>query len=112
MAEWGADRYVMTSEGDNHNTTVEFFKSNNYFGYVNADGKEQVVFFSQGTLPCLTEEGKIMLETGFKVGEAADGNGGIYAALQKQGILDDMKGRGVEFVHCFSVDNAISKASP
>jgi len=70
-----------------------------------------VVFFSQGTLPCMTEQGKIMLETGSKVGTAADGNGGVYSALKTSGQLQDMKKRGVKYVHCFSVDNAIAKVA-
>jgi UDP-N-acetylglucosamine/UDP-N-acetylgalactosamine diphosphorylase len=99
--------YVMTSEGDNHMQTVAFFEENNYFGY----GQENVIFFSQGTLPCMTEGGKIMLETGFKVGRAADGNGGIYGALQNTGQVKDMKAKGIKYVHCFSVDNAIGKVA-
>jgi UDP-N-acetylglucosamine/UDP-N-acetylgalactosamine diphosphorylase len=99
--------YVMTSEGDNHTHTTKFFEDNKYFGY----GKQNVVFFSQGTLPCMTLEGKIMLESGCKVGAAADGNGGVYAALQKTGQLMNMATRGVKYVHCFSVDNAIGKVS-
>jgi UDP-N-acetylglucosamine/UDP-N-acetylgalactosamine diphosphorylase len=101
--------YVMTSEGDNHAKTVQFFKDNNYFGYVDSKKAPQVSFFSQGTLPCLTDDGKIMLETGFKVGVAADGNGGIYKALQKTGQIAAMRAGGVKYVHCFSVDNAIGK---
>ena len=61
----------------------------------------QVKFFSQGTLPCLTLEGKMMLETGSKVGEAADGNGGIYAALQQTGQIEDMEASGVKYVKGF-----------
>jgi UDP-N-acetylglucosamine/UDP-N-acetylgalactosamine diphosphorylase len=97
--------YIMTSEGDNHSHTVKFFADNNYFGY---DPKD-VIMFSQGTLPCMTLEGKLMLETGFKVGAAADGNGGIYGAIQQTGNVADMKARGIKYVHCFSVDNAIGK---
>merc|ERR1711865_84723 len=97
--------YIMTSLGDNHAYTEAFFKENNYFGY----GAENVTLFSQGTLPCLTLQGKIMLETGYKVGTAADGNGGIYAACQNTGAVSSMAARGVKYVHCFSVDNAISK---
>jgi UDP-N-acetylglucosamine/UDP-N-acetylgalactosamine diphosphorylase len=97
--------YIMTSEGANHASTVDFFETNNYFGH----GKPNVKFFSQGTLPCMTVEGKLMLETGFKVGAAADGNGGIYGALQSTGQIADMKTRGVKYVHVFSVDNAVCK---
>lgn len=50
-----------------------------------------------------------MLETGCKVGEAADGNGGIYGALQKTGQIKHMQKTGVKYVHVFSVDNAIGK---
>lgn len=99
--------YVMTSAGANHEETVSYFVQNSFFGY----GEENVTFFSQGTLPCLTVEGKLMMETGWRVGEAADGNGGIYAALQSTGQIADMKARGVKYVHCFSVDNAIGKVA-
>jgi len=101
--------YVMTSEGKNHEETEKYFKDQEYFGYVNEAKEPQIYFFSQGVLPCLTNDGKIMLETGCKVGVAADGNGGIYKALQSTGKVADMKNRGVKYVHCFSVDNAISK---
>lgn len=99
--------YIMTSEGENDTFTREFFKENDFFGYSSAD----VTFFPQGTLPCMTVEGKLMLETGFNVGSAADGNGGIYGALKGSGSLADMGMRGVKYVHVFSVDNAIGKVA-
>lgn len=106
--------YIMTSEGDNHKETTQYFKDEDYFGYDEKD----IVFFPQGTLPCLTEEGKLMLETGCKVGAAADGNGGIYGALKTkqwglsgESALDNMEKRGVKYMHAFSVDNAIGKVA-
>jgi len=97
--------YIMTSEGENDTLTREFFLENSYFGYP----REDVKFFPQGTLPCMTEEGKLMLETGSKVGQAADGNGGIYEALRSNDCLAEMETRGVKYLHVFSVDNAIGK---
>lgn len=40
---------------------------------------------------------------------APDGNGGVYAALARAGRLTDMRARGVEFIDCYSVDNAAAR---
>lgn len=96
--------YIMTSPM-NHETTREYFESNDYFGMI----PEDVSFFAQGVLPCLTNEGKIMLETPYKCAMAPDGNGGIYPAMEKCGVLADMSKRGIEHIHTFSVDNALIK---
>ena len=96
--------YIMTSPF-NHEATVNFFEENNYFGLPPSD----VSFFQQGMLPCLTETGKIIMESKGKVAMAPDGNGGIYSALQLSGMLTDMKKRGVQFLHVFSIDNALTK---
>ncbi|RHY58064.1 hypothetical protein DYB38_001628 [Aphanomyces astaci] len=98
--------FIMTSML-NHDSTVSFFQKNLYFGLKPA----QVVFFSQGTLPCLTIEGKLMLETPSKLSRAPDGNGGIYRALVDSGALKQMESLGVKYLHVFSVDNAICKVA-
>ena len=59
----------------------------------------------------MTREGKIILETASKVAMAPDGNGGIYPALQRRGALADMRRRGVEHVHVFSIDNALVRVA-
>ena len=41
-------------------------------------------FLRQDELPCLTEEGRIILETRTTVARAPNGNGGLFAALIKQ----------------------------
>jgi UDP-N-acetylglucosamine/UDP-N-acetylgalactosamine diphosphorylase len=97
---------IMTSPM-NHQETVDFFEDNDYWNLE----KDAVHFFAQGTLPCMTEEGKLMLETGSKVGVASDGNGGIYGALKQTGTLDKIKAAGVKYVHVYSVDNAICKVA-
>lgn len=96
--------YIMTSPL-NHDDTVSYFESNDYFGL----GASNVFFFRQGMLPCLTEDGKIILEAADKVAMAPDGNGGIYPSLQSSGALDDMTQRGVKYLHVFSIDNALVK---
>lgn len=96
--------YVMTSP-INHDDTIRFFKENNYFGLP----KDDVCFFKQGMLPCLTDDGKIIMETASKVAMAPDGNGGIYPSLYNAGMLDDMERRNVKHLHVFSIDNALTK---
>lgn len=97
--------YIMTSPMTDSDTRA-YWAEHAYFGLPTQD----VMFFSQGTLPCLTPEGKIMLESKGKVAEAPDGNGGIYRSLHLQGVVADIEARGVVGVHVFAVDNAIVKA--
>jgi UDP-N-acetylglucosamine/UDP-N-acetylgalactosamine diphosphorylase len=52
----------MTS-GPTRGPTAKFFEENNYFGLK----KENVVIFEQGVLPCISNEGKILLESKSKV---------------------------------------------
>ncbi|KAJ3183940.1 hypothetical protein HK101_009864 [Irineochytrium annulatum] len=98
--------YVMTS-GPTRKPTEQFFKENNYFGMK----AENVVFFEQGVLPAFTNDGKIFLETKSSLANAPDGNGGIYAALRKEGVLDDLEKRGIPMVHAYCVDNCLVKVA-
>ncbi|CAO3595753.1 unnamed protein product [Absidia cylindrospora] len=98
--------YIMTS-GPTHQPTVAFFEKNRYFGLK----KENIYFFEQGTLPCLTMDGKIILESKSKVAIAPAGNGSIYAAIQDKGVLADLKKRGILYSHCYGVDNCLVKVA-
>jgi len=62
--------YVMTS-GPTRGPTEKFFQEHDYFGLQ----KDDVVIFEQGVLPCISNEGKILLETKAKVWQANDDNG-------------------------------------
>jgi UDP-N-acetylglucosamine/UDP-N-acetylgalactosamine diphosphorylase len=54
--------YVMTS-GPTRGPTQKFFEEHNYFGLK----AENVFIFEQGVLPCISNEGKILLESKAKV---------------------------------------------
>lgn len=54
--------YVMTS-GPTRGPTEKFFEEHNYFGLQ----KDDVTIFEQGVLPCISNEGKILLESKSKV---------------------------------------------
>jgi UDP-N-acetylglucosamine/UDP-N-acetylgalactosamine diphosphorylase len=96
--------YIMTSESTKE-LTYEFFDNQNFFGL----NKDNVVFFEQSTLPCLTHAGKVILNSKFEMSRAPDGNGGLYKALLKQNILDDFEKRGLKHVHVYCVDNILVK---
>mmetsp|Transcript_240 Transcript_240/g.317 ORF Transcript_240/g.317 Transcript_240/m.317 type:complete len:523 (-) Transcript_240:14-1582(-) len=97
--------YIMTSPM-NHEITKQYFETNQYFG-LNPD---DVYFFSQGVLPCLSlSSGKILMETKFKCAMAPDGNGGIYNAMSSNGIFTNMTKRNIQHVHIFAIDNALVK---
>ena len=59
--------YVMTS-GPTRGPTEKFFEDHSYFGL----SKDDVTIFEQGILPCISNDGKILLESKSKVSVATD----------------------------------------
>ncbi|KAA3460997.1 UDP-N-acetylglucosamine diphosphorylase 2-like [Gossypium australe] len=112
--------YVMTSPFTD-DATRKFFESHKYFG-LEAD---QVTFFQQGTQPCISKDGRYIMETPFKnilggvkvlkqfylVAKSPDGNGGVYTALKSSRLLEDMAARGIKYVDCYGVDNALVRVA-
>ena len=96
--------YIMTSQQHN-DETYEFLEKNNYFGY----NKEDVILFSQGELPLVDTDGKLLIGKDKLIKLASDGNGGTFSSLRKSGALADMKERGIKWVFIGGVDNALLK---
>lgn len=97
--------YIMTSNA-NDKDTKKFFEEHQYFGYPKAEANN---FFIQGELPMIGEDGKLILDENGFIKEAADGHGGVFEAMARNGVLDDMKKRGVEWVFIAAVDNVLVK---
>ncbi len=99
--------YIMTSPMTDQETK-KYFKEMSYFGLPHED----VFFFQQGTLPCMTKtDGKFIMESKHKIATAPDGNGGIYMALHRSGAIQDMKNRGIKGLFTYCVDNALVKVA-
>lgn len=95
--------YLMTSK-ENNDDTVAFFEEHDFFGYPKND---IIRFFKQGELPMLDEQGKLIINEEGLIKEAASGHGGVFEALIHEGILEDMKQRGIEWIFVGSVDNPL-----
>ena len=94
--------YIMTSR-ENNDATQKFFEENNYFDYP----KEKIMFFMQGELPMIDKNGKLILDENGLIKEAADGHGGVFESIYKNGVLEDMKNRGIEWIFIGGVDNVL-----
>lgn len=97
--------FIMTSE-ENDEETREFFAKHRYFGY---QKDKNIFFFKQGELPMVDTEGKILIGEDGLIKEAADGHGGIYEALVKNGMTKKMRELGVEWIFIGGVDNCLVK---
>ncbi|OAY54428.1 UDP-N-acetylglucosamine diphosphorylase 1 isoform X1 [Manihot esculenta] len=98
--------YIMTSPFTDE-ATHKFFESHKFFGLES----DQVTFFQQGTIPSVSKDGRFIMETPFKVAKSPDGNGGVYSALKYSKLLEDMATRGIKYVDCYGVDNALVRVA-
>ena len=93
--------YIMTSTAT-HSETNDFFARHDYFGL----DQETVFFFQQGSLPAVSvETGCILMDSPSTLSLAPDGHGGMVAALQHSGCLQEMVQQGIEHVFYHQVDN-------
>ncbi|MFD0616563.1 UTP--glucose-1-phosphate uridylyltransferase [Paenibacillus sp. GCM10027629] len=94
--------YLMTSP-ENHEDTVQFFESHQYFGYP----AEECFFLEQNTMPAMDHEGKLLLASPSELHFAPSGNGECFASLKRSGALEDMGKRGLTWLFYYNVDNAL-----
>ena len=94
--------FIMTST-INHEATVQAFEDANCFGL----DRNQVHFFSQGRMPAVDLEGKILLSGKDSVAMSPDGHGGSLRALVRSGAVQKMQENGIEAISYFQVDNPL-----
>jgi UDP-N-acetylglucosamine/UDP-N-acetylgalactosamine diphosphorylase len=94
---------VMTSPAT-HGPTQEFFCRHDRFGLAEEDLK----IFCQGTMPAVdTASGRLLLDRPDQIVVSPDGHGGMLAALKRSGLLHALRGRGIEHLFYFQVDNPL-----
>ena len=94
--------YLMTSR-DNDRATRDFFEAHNYFNLPRGD----VRFFTQGTMPAVDFEGRLILADRDQLAWSPDGHGGTLRALARTGMLGEMQERGIAHISYFQVDNPL-----
>ena len=94
--------YIMTSV-INHDETVQFFERHEYFGLP----EDRVHFFSQGLMPAVDADGKILLSSTSEIALSPDGHGGSLRALVRSGAVRQMEADGIDTISYFQVDNPL-----
>jgi UDP-N-acetylglucosamine/UDP-N-acetylgalactosamine diphosphorylase len=96
--------YIMTSLNNNE-MTRNFFEENEFFGLC----ADNVSFFTQGILPVIDINGKLLMNTKSSIVTSPNGHGGTLLALKEKGILSDMKERGIKHIFYHQIDNILIK---
>ena len=100
--------YIMVSE-TNEEATKQYFEENNYFDL----SPDNIIFLKQRMMPCVDTNGKFLLQSPSALAMNPNGHGGCIPAMVENGVLDDARKRGVEYLSYFQVDNwAIKVADP
>jgi len=61
-------------------------------------------------MPCFDEQGRVIVESASALSLSPDGNGGIYNAMAKCGVIADMQRRGIKHIHVYGIDNVLTKS--
>lgn len=96
--------YLMTSPAT-HEETIAYLDEHSRFGLSAND----VHVFCQGQMPAADmATGRLLLEAKDSLALSPDGHGGMLAALAKNGLLADMRRRGLAHLLYFQVDNPLA----
>jgi UDP-N-acetylglucosamine/UDP-N-acetylgalactosamine diphosphorylase len=96
---------IMTSPATDAETRA-FFQEHRFFGLDPAS----MTFFQQGTMPAVSAAtGQLLLEGPGRLFMSPNGHGGTLTALAEQGVLSELKARGIRHVYYCQVDNPLLK---
>lgn len=93
---------VMTSDATD-SATRSFFEEMFFFGL----GEDTVRFCKQESLPAISFDGKLLLESRSSLTMSPNGHGGSIKAIYDSGCLDWLHEQGVDTLSYFQVDNVL-----
>lgn len=96
--------FIMTSD-KNQVATEKFLREHDFFGY----DADCVWFFKQEMAPAADYNGKVYLEEKWKISTSPNGNGGWYSSMEKEGITEILRLKGIEWLNVFAVDNVLQR---
>lgn len=96
--------FIMTSD-KNREATENFLREHEFFGY----DEDCVWFFKQEMAPASDYNGKVYLEEKWKISTSPNGNGGWYSSMDREGVLDIVRLKGIEWLNVFAVDNVLQR---
>ncbi|MEO8271993.1 MAG: UTP--glucose-1-phosphate uridylyltransferase [Aureliella sp.] len=97
--------FVMTSPATDAATRV-YFEENDRCGLAEDD----LIIFCQGTMPAVdAASGKILMASKNSLALSPDGHGGLVAALDRHGCLEQAKQRGIDLLTYAQVDNPLAE---
>ena len=94
--------YIMTSQ-DNNKATKDFFEIHNFFDYP----KDKIKFFTQGKLPIIDLDGKLILKEPYLVKDASNGNGNVFKSMKYNGIVEDLEAHNIKWIFFGGIDNVL-----
>ncbi|MHC4321189.1 MAG: UTP--glucose-1-phosphate uridylyltransferase [Planctomycetota bacterium] len=96
--------HIMTSVNNNE-MTRSFFEENRFFGL----STDNVFFFTQGELPVIDLQGRLLMDSKSNIVKSPNGHGGTLSALKESNILSSMNDRGIKHIFYHQVDNILIK---
>lgn len=96
--------YIMTSE-ENDEQTKSYFEKHNHWDYPT----DKIKFFTQGKLPLIDVNGKLMLQEIYRIKEASNGNGNVFKSMKDHGIIDELEKNNISWMSFGGIDNVLLK---
>jgi UDP-N-acetylglucosamine/UDP-N-acetylgalactosamine diphosphorylase len=99
--------YVMTSPAT-HAETLAYLEANRWLGW----SRDDLRLFCQGTMPAVDRHtGELLLAAPDELALSPDGHGGMLAAFDRAGLLEDTNRRGIDHLFYAQIDNPLVAAA-